>query len=158
DPAGRIWLSTTRGLSVTDPSAATGRAAPALAAIETIWADDTFITGTPLKVPPRPQRLVFSYTGLSLATPERVQFRYHLDGYDRGWSAPSSTRQAAYTNLGPGDYRFHVMSSNGDGAWNGDEAVVSLSIAPAFWQSGWFRAVLLLGACLAAWAAYRVRL
>ena len=158
DPAGRIWLSTTRGLSVTDPSAATGRAAPALAAIETIWADDKFITGTPLKVPPRPQRLVFSYTGLSLATPERVQFRYHLDGYDRGWSVASSTRQAAYTNLGPGDYRFHVMASNGDGVWNGDEAVVSLSIAPAFWQSEWFRAVWLLGAYLAAWAAYRVRL
>jgi signal transduction histidine kinase/ligand-binding sensor domain-containing protein len=158
DAAGRIWLSTTRGLSMTDPSATAGRAARALVAIETVSADGERIVGVPLTIPPRKQRIAFSYTGLSLATPERVQFRYRLDGFDRDWSAPSPTRQAAYTNLGPGDYRFHVIASNGDGVWNGDEAVVSFAIAPAFWQTGWLQAILLIVASAGAWAAYRLRL
>src|SRR4029450_9869496 len=117
-----IWLSTTRGLSMTNPSAAAGRAARALVAIESVSADGERITTAPLTIPPRRQRVAFSYTGLSLATPERVQFRYRLDGFDRDWSAPTATRQAVYTNLGPGDYRFRVLASNGDGLWNGDEA------------------------------------
>ena len=63
-----------------------------------------------------------------------------------------------YTNLDPRDYRFHVVASNGDGIWNGDEAVVSFSIAPAFWQTVWFRALLLVVASVAAWAVYRLQL
>jgi signal transduction histidine kinase/ligand-binding sensor domain-containing protein len=157
DSAGRVWLSTTRGLSMTNPSATVGRAARALVAIETVSADGVPIVG-PLTIPPRKQRIAFSFTGLSLATPERVQFQYRLDDFDRDWNAPTLTRQAVYTNLGPGDYRFHVRASNGDGDWNGDEAVVSLSLAAAFWQTAWFRALLLLVAGVAAWAAYRLQL
>jgi hypothetical protein len=142
---------------MTDPTATLGLAARALAAIETVSADGVPIVG-PLTIPPRKQRIAFSFTGLSLATPERVQFQYRLDDFDRDWSAPTLTRQAVYTNLGPGDYRFHVRASNGEGAWNGDEAVVSLSIAPAFWQTVWFRALLLVVASVAAWAAYRLQL
>lgn len=158
DSAGGIWLSTTRGLSMTNPTAAAGRAARALVAIETVSADGAPIVGPSLTVPARKQRVVFSFTGLSLATPERVQFRYRLDGFDRAWSAPTLSRQAVYTNLDPRDYRFHVVASNGDGIWNGDEAVVSFSIAPAFWQTVWFRALLLVVASVAAWAAYRLQL
>jgi signal transduction histidine kinase/ligand-binding sensor domain-containing protein len=158
DPAGRIWLSTTRGLSMTDPSATAGRAARALVAIEAVSADGERITGAPFTIPPRKQRIAFSYTGLSFATPERVQFRYRLDGFDHDWSAPTTTRQAVYTNLGPGDYRFQVVASNGDGAWNGDEAVVSFAIAPAFWQTGWLRAIVVVVLGAAVWAAYRLRL
>jgi len=158
DSDGRIWLSTTRGLSMADPAATLGRAAPALVAIETISADGERMVGAPVMVPSRRQRIAFSFTGLSLATPERVQFRYRLDGFDRDWSAPTSERQAVYTNLGPSDYRFHVVASNGDGVWNGNEAVVALTIAPAFWQTTWFRALLLLVAAVSGWAAYRLQL
>ena len=157
DSAGRVWLSTTRGLSMTNPTAPSDWPRGRSSAIETVSADGVPIVG-PLTIPPRKQRIAFSFTGLSLATPERVQFQYRLDDFDRDWSAPTLTRQAVYTNLGPGDYRFHVRASNGEGAWNGDEAVVSLSIAPAFWQTVWFRALLLVVASVAAWAAYRLQL
>jgi signal transduction histidine kinase/ligand-binding sensor domain-containing protein len=158
DRDGRIWLSTTRGVSMTDPKAAAGRVPRASVAIETVSADGKAIAGTPLTIPPRKQRVAFSYTSLSLSTPERVQFRYRLDGFDPDWSASTTTRQAVYTNLGPGDYRFRVVASNGDGVWNGDEAVVSFAIAPAFWQTGWFQAFAVLVAGAAGWAVYRLRL
>jgi signal transduction histidine kinase len=158
DSGGRVWLSTTSGLSMTNSMAAVTSTARALVAIENVSADGEPIVGVSLTVPPRKQRIAFSFTGLSLATPERVQFRYRLDGFDRDWSAPTVTRQAVYTNLGPADYRFRVIASNGDGAWNGDEAVVSFSIAPAFWQAAWFRGLVLLIASVTAWAAYRLQL
>ena len=157
DSAGRIWLSTTRGLSMTNPTATLGRGARALVAIETVSADGVPVIGR-LTIPPRKQRIAFSFTGLSLATPERVQFQYRLDDFDRDWSLPTSTRQAVYTNLAPGDYRFRVKASNGDGVWNGGEAAVSLSIAPAFWQTAWFRALAVLIVGVAAWAAYQLQL
>jgi signal transduction histidine kinase/ligand-binding sensor domain-containing protein len=158
DSSGRIWLSTTRGLSMTDPAAAAGPAAPALVSMETVSADGEAVDGAPLIIRPRKQRIAFSYSGPSLATPERVQFRYRLDGFDRTWSAPTPTRQAVYTNLGPGDYQFRVIASNGDGLWNGDEAVVSFSIAPAYWQTAWFQVTLLLLTSAAVWGVYRLRL
>ncbi len=158
DSLGRIWLSTTRGLSMTNPTTAVGRAARALVAIESVSADGEPMVGESLTIPPRRQRIAISFTGLSLATPERVQFRYRLDGFDRAWSAPTTTRQAVYTNLEPAEYRFHVVASNGEGTWNGGEAVVSFSIAPAFWQTAWFRALMVLVVGVAAWTAYRLQL
>ena len=98
------------------------------------------------------------FTGLSLSVPARVRFRYRLDGFDRDWSEPASLRQAVYTNLGPGKYQFHVMASNSDGVWNPSDSTIRFTIAPAFWQTTWFRlsAVLLLTAM--GWTVYRVRL
>jgi len=139
DADGRIWLSTTRGLSMTYPAGNAGQAARALVSVETVSADGEAVDDTPLIIRPRKQRIVFSYSGPSLATPERVQFRYRLDGFDRTWSAPSPTRQAVYTNLGPGDYQFRVIASNGDGLWNGDEAVVRFSMAPAYGKLSGFK-------------------
>jgi ligand-binding sensor domain-containing protein/anti-sigma regulatory factor (Ser/Thr protein kinase) len=158
DGAGRVWLSTSRGLSMTDPTGAARRAARAVVAIESLSADGEPVVGTSLSIASRKQRIAIAYTSLNLATPERAQFRYRLDGFDRDWSAPSPTRQAVYTNLDPGGYRFHVIASNGDGVWNGDEAVLGFAITPAFWQTGWFQGSLLLIVGAGAWAMYRLRL
>ncbi len=95
----------------------------------------------PVRIPAGRQRITFDYTGLSLSVPGRVRFKYRLDGFDRGWSQPVATREANYTNLGPGSYRFHVIASNPDGVWNSAEAGVGFEIQPAFWQTWWFRYV-----------------
>jgi signal transduction histidine kinase len=158
DRAGRVWLSTPRGLSMTDPTAAAGRTTRALVAIASVSADGEPVVGTSLSIPSRKQRIAIDYTSLNLATPERAQFRYRLDGFDHDWSAPSPARQAVYTNLDPGDYRFHVIASNGNGIWNGEEAVLGLTVTPAFWQTRWFQATLLLIVGAGAWAMYRLRL
>jgi signal transduction histidine kinase len=86
-----------------------------------------------------------------------VLFRYRLDGFDRDWSAPGPARQAVYTNLGPGAYRFRVIASNGDGVWNGSEATVRFSIAPAFWQTRPFQISIVVLLTAVVWATYRVR-
>ena len=156
DARGRIWISLNPGLSVTDTARPSRRTLPARAHIEEVLSDGVALDlRGGMRIGPRPQRVTLAYTGLSLSVPERVTFRYRLDGYDSDWSAPVSGRQSVYTNLGPGPYRFRVMASNGDG-WNGTEAAVSFDIAPAFWQTAWFRAGVIAMAALAGWSLYRL--
>jgi len=159
DPLGRIWFSTNRGVSVVDPHRMTGSSVPALVHLEGISADGSpNDLRVPVRIPAARQRIIFSYAGLSLAVPERVRFRYKLDGFDQGWSEPVAAREAVYTNLDPGSYRFRVMASNSDGLWNGAEATIGLEVLPLFWQTWWFQfSTVLLGA-LAILAFYRLRM
>ena len=101
---------------------------------------------------------MIDYSALSLVGSDRLRFRYRLDGFDHAWSEPVVSRQAIYTNLGPGSYQFRVAASNSDGVWNGAEATLPFRIEPAFWQAWWFRLSSLL--CLAGftWLMYRLRL
>ena len=159
DLLGRIWFSMSRGLSVVDPARAASSAAPLVARIETMTAD-----GNPLdldgarRIPPAPRRVTFSYSGVSLDAPDEIRFRYWLDGYDRGWSAPVSAREAVYTNLSPGAYQFRVMASNSEGLWNGAEAAVGFDIEPKVWQTRWFLLTSALAFALTVLALYRMRL
>jgi signal transduction histidine kinase len=159
DLFGRVWFSMSRGLSVVDPARATASAAPLVARIEGLAAD-----GSPVdlqgarRIPPDPRRVTFSYSGVSLATPDQVRFRYRLDGFDRGWSEPVAAREAVYTNLGPGSYRFRVMASNSEGSWNGTEAAVGIDIEPTLWQTRWFRLAAAAFGALLLLGLYRMRL
>jgi PAS domain S-box-containing protein len=86
-----------------------------------------------------------------------VQFRYRLEGHDDDWQETGDRRQAFYTNLGPGNYRFHVKASNNSGVWNEKGAQLQFSIAPAFYQTNWFRlacVVLFAGTC---WIGFQLR-
>jgi signal transduction histidine kinase len=95
---------------------------------------------------------------VSLSAPDRIRFRYRLDGFDEGWSEPVPAREAIYTNLGPGSYRFRVMATNSDGLWNGPEAVAALEIAPRVWQMASVQIAGALGAAFIVLALYRLRL
>jgi signal transduction histidine kinase len=75
---------------------------------------------------------------LSLAAPERVRFRYFLEGFDRAWSEPVANREAVYTNLNAGRYRFRLVACNSDGMWNGAESSIQFEIEPVFWKTWWF--------------------
>ncbi len=159
DALGRVWFSMNRGLSVVDPARLGNTAAPAIVHIQTISADGQPVERqSPLVIPAGRQRVMFRFTGLSLSVPGRVRFRYKLDGFDRDWSAPSATREAVYTNLGVGPYRFRVIASNADGVWNSQEDSVAFEVEPAFWQTLWFRLLALLACALSAVAFYRFRL
>ena len=159
DSEGRIWFSTSRGVSVVDPSHIVNNSIPALPHVEAILADnDSIPVGGLIRIPSSRKRITFRYSGLSLAVPERIRFRYSLDSFDRGWSEPTTDREAVYTNLSPGSYRFRVIASNSYGQWNDSEAAVSLEVDPAFYQTIWFRL-----SCVAAFLAllaalYRLRL
>jgi signal transduction histidine kinase/ligand-binding sensor domain-containing protein len=158
DARGRIWLSLGRGLSMTDPSRRPATA-PALAHVESVIADGRPVAlDDAVRVPAGRQRLIFSYTGLSLSVPERIRFRYRLDGFDRDWSEPVAAREAAYTNLGPGPYRFRVVAANSEGEWNPAEAAVEFRIAPRVWQTTWFRLGAVVAIVLGSAGLYRLRL
>ena len=150
DSAGRIWFSLSSGLSVVDPSQINDNSVPALPHIETITADNnTANLDAFVKIPPSPRRITFEYTGLSLVVPERIRFRYFLEGFDSSWSQPVAAREAVYTNLGPGPYRFRLVASNSEGLWNGPETAISFYVAPAYYQTYWFRLL-----CVAAFLAF----
>jgi Signal transduction histidine kinase len=159
DALGRIWLSTNRGLSVVDPRQVANTSVPAMVHVEEVTADGNVVDlQGAVRIPGARQRITFSYAGLSLSVPERVRFRYKLDSFDQDWSEPVATREAVYTNLSPGAYRFRVIASNSDGLWNGLESTIQFEIEPVFWQTWWFRLSCVMVIGLAILFFYRLRL
>lgn len=159
DKDGRIWFSLSHGLSMVDANRLKNNSIPALVQIQTIAADGKAVElQDNVQIPSAKQRITLSYAGLSLAIPERVKFRYRLEGFDKDWSPPTDAREAVYTNLSPGVYSFHVIASNSDGIWNSGEAVIRFEITPMFWQTWWFRGLCLLAFALCLIALYRLRL
>jgi len=158
DGLGRIWFSMNRGLSVADPNRAAASSPGALVHVEAVTVDGNPVPAQlPIQISSARQRIVFGCVGLSLSNPERVRYRYKLDGFDRDWSEPTPMQTAIYTNLRAGSYRFRVIASNSEGQWNGAEAGVELSVTPTVWQTWWFRIGLVLCAGLAILMAYRYR-
>jgi signal transduction histidine kinase/ligand-binding sensor domain-containing protein len=162
DSAGRIWLSLKSGLSVVDPSHITDFSVPALPHIEAITADNKSVNlAGSVRIPPSPRRITFEYTGLSLAVPGRIRFRYFLEGFDRTWSEAVATREAVYTNLDAHSYRFRVLASNSEGLWSESEAVVGFEVEPTLSQTWWFRTssaalLLLLVSCVYLYRLHRL--
>ena len=140
DSIGRVWFALSRGLSVADPARADDRGQPAITLVEQMTADGAQVdVHGPIRIPSSRRRLAVTYAGLSLSVPERVRYRYRLDGFDSDWSDPVAERQAVYTNLAPGHYRFRVIASNSDGVWNGTEATMPFEVRAMFWQTSWFQ-------------------
>jgi ligand-binding sensor domain-containing protein/signal transduction histidine kinase len=159
DRQGRIWISRKSGLSMADPMAFSKNSVPVAARIESMSADGSQVSAqTPIKIRSGVQSITLNYGSTNLAMPERILFRYKLDGSDQGWSDTVASRQVVYKNLGPGAYLFRIVASNGVGLWNGPETSVPFVIEPAFWQTWWFRGACLIGCCLTILAIYRLRI
>ena len=127
--------------------------------IEQIVADGRiYLPTSGLRLPAQLRDLTIDYTALSLVAPEKVRFRYKLEGQDRDWREVLNIRRVQYSNLAPGSYRFRVTAANNSGVWNQEGALLDFSVAPAYWQTNWFRA--LCGAAFMAlmWTLYRLRL
>jgi signal transduction histidine kinase/ligand-binding sensor domain-containing protein len=158
---GKLWFVSQDGVSVVDPARLPVNTLPAPVHIEQVVADRNAYRvdrDTPLQLPPLVRDLQIDYTALSLVAPERVRFRYRLDGQDGDWQDVGTRRQAFYTDLRPGTYRFRVTASNNSGVWNDTGASVAFSIAPAYHQTNWFLALSIAMLLAAVWAAHRVRL
>ena len=161
-PDGRLWFSTAAGLAVVDPRHVPRNAIAPAVHIEELSADGLRLTrdtsATPVQVPAGTRRLTLRYTATSLLFPDRVRFRYQLVGYDRAWvDAPSSERDVSYTNLHPGPYTFRVIAANDAGVWNTDGASFTFTVAPAFYQTIWFRVLCAAALVAVALSAHHVR-
>jgi streptogramin lyase len=112
----------------------------------------------PLVLPYDQNHLSFDFAGINLSNPEKVQYRWKLEGFDQDWSPVSTSNSATYSNLPPGDYVFMVKSCNEDLVWNSSPATVKFSILPPLWQNWWFILSAVVLGILLMWLGFRMRL
>jgi ligand-binding sensor domain-containing protein/two-component sensor histidine kinase len=103
--------------------------------------------------------ILLEFTGLNYFHPEKNQYWYKLEPYNKDWIiTDASKRFANYTNLNPGRYVFKVKASNNDGVWNPQEASIIIIITPPFWQTWWFKTLIALATAGIVYGIYRYRL
>ena len=155
---GRLWFATAKGAVMIDPKKFKRNEIPPPVYIEQFIAD---MQTVPLnqfeRLQPGRDKLEFHYTALSYLVPDRVFFKYQLEGYDREWVDVGTRRVAYYTNLPPGKYTFRVMACNNDGVWNEIGARVAFEQEPHYYQTNWFLASVILLTAGAGFGAYRLR-
>jgi signal transduction histidine kinase/ligand-binding sensor domain-containing protein len=157
-PDGRLWFAPTGGLSIIDPEHLSGNSLPPPVHIEAVVADGKqYPIESEVRLPPRIRDLRIDYTALSLVVPDKNQFRIKLDGRDQDWQDVGTRRQAFYTDLGPGQYRFRVIASNDRGVWNETGAAIVFAVAPAYYQTAWFKAAVIVTALATLWILYLAR-
>ena len=162
-PDGKIWFLPWDGVSVIDPRNLAFNKLPPPVHIEQIVADgktyDLFSQGSGgMHLPPRVRDLAIEYTALSLVVPEKVRFRFKLEGQDTDWREVVNQRRVEYSNLPPRHYRFRVLACNNSGVWNEEGAALDFAVDPAYWQTNWFRALCAAAFLGMLWALHRLRL
>jgi signal transduction histidine kinase/ligand-binding sensor domain-containing protein len=158
-PDGRLWFVGLSSLQMIDPGRSYKNAMPPPVHIEGLTADrKSYSPASPITLPPLTRDIHIDYTALSFVLPQRIGFRYILEGRDKGWQDPGLRRQAFYSDLRPGSYRFRVIASNNDGVWNETGATLDFKVAAAWYQMIWFRTLCFVAGVLLLWAIYRLRL
>ena len=155
---GTLWFATLRGAAAIAPGGDYENRVAPLTAIEDVLIDDR---PAPLEealtVQPGHDRISIHYAGLSFRAPQKVKFRYKLEGFDHNWIEAGARRTAFYTNLPAGRYRFVVLASGGNGRWSEVPGELGFTIRPHFYRTIWFYCLALLLAALLAWLIYRSR-
>jgi len=145
---GRLWFATNHGIAWIDPDHLIKNRIPPNVVIRSVLADQhIYQSAGPIELPEGTRSVRIDYTALSLGEPERVLFRYQLEGADDTWRNAGNERSVRYANLRPGHYTFRVIASNSDGVWNEVGATAAFALRPAFYQTFWFL-VLVSGAGL----------
>lgn len=156
---GRLWFPTVEGVAVIDPAHIPLNRLPPPVFVEQLLADGhAHDSASGLRLPPGTEKLEFHYTALSYLVPEKVRFRYRLEGYDHDWVDAGSRRTAFYRRMRPGAYRFHVAACNNDGVWNEDGASMEFALAPRFRETAAFYALVAVALGFAGFGAYRLRI
>jgi len=154
DQAGDLWFASVRGAVRINPQQGPVRRMPPVL-IEKIVADSRALPfAGNVAVPPGHGRLQIDFTACDLLSPERVAFRYKLEGFDENWTPALRSRSANYTNLPPGRYSFHVVASDPGSPASDAEAILSFTLLPAFYQTGWFYALMALGGAGIVWGGF----
>jgi signal transduction histidine kinase/ligand-binding sensor domain-containing protein len=163
--SGTLYFSTVRGVVAVDPKQFGPSAAPPAVLIEAAKLDGKFIAlhGGTLTLPAGSRELEIHYTAFNYTKPEQLRFRHRLGGREGRWTEADGQRSVRYSQLPPGDYRFHVTAANPDGRWNETGASFAFTVQPFFWQTAWFRFAMVLvvmaasGGTVWAWARAHIR-
>ncbi len=159
DRDGRLWFAIGSAVRMVDPAHMVRNLTPPPVHLEQIIADHkTYLPSSGGRLPARTRDVEIDYTAPSFTVPQEVRFRYRLEGRDPDWQEAGTRRQAFYTDLRPGAYRFRVIAANNSGVWNEAGDFLDFSISPAYYQTTWF-----LLSCVGAffallWMLYRYRL
>lgn len=167
---GKLWFCSDQGAAVIDPKNIRINARAPAVIIEGIVADEKPLWSNPvqaktesrksessIRIAAGKERFQFTYTALSFNVPERVKFRFMLEGLDRDWTNAGTHRSADYTNLPPGSYRFRVKACNEDGVWNEAGASIPFYLEPHFYQTSWFYGLCVLAAAASIFGGLRLR-
>jgi signal transduction histidine kinase/ligand-binding sensor domain-containing protein len=144
---GHLWFATPKGLVEVDPAHFPVNNVPPPVAIERFAVDDVDQTlrgtNSVVKISAGHVHFQFDFAALSFTAPQKVRYRYKLEGFDRNWTEAGQRRTAYYTNIPPGRYTFRVQAANNDGVWNTAGAALVFELRPRFYQTLWFYALLL---------------
>ncbi len=147
---GRLWFATPKGLVEVDPAHFPVNSTPPPVTLERFTIDDAAMAlhgpDSGLRVAAGHVHFEFDYAGLSFVAPQKVRYRYMLEGFDHGWTEAGARRTAYYTNIPAGTYTFRVQAANNDGVWNTEGAALTFELRPHFYQTLWFYALLILAA------------
>jgi len=161
---GKLWFVTGDSVQVVDPRHLPHNDLPPPVHIERIVADGnsywqglTSGEGSNVGLPSRVRDLLIDYTAVSLVAPERVHFKYRLEGQDKDWREVVNDREVQYSNLPPKHYRFRVLACNNSGVWNEEGATLDFVIPPMWYQTIWFYALCAAAFLASLWAAYQLR-
>jgi signal transduction histidine kinase len=158
-PDGRLWLTSTLGVAWLDPNKLPANAAaPAADLLQLRIGKHAYRVGEISALAPGTQEFSIDYTAASYTMPERVSFRYRLHGRDADWHEVGTRREAVYSNLGPGTYRFEVVASNEDAVEGPPALSPPITIHPTFTQTAWFPVLLGAAAIILLTLAYRIRM
>jgi signal transduction histidine kinase/ligand-binding sensor domain-containing protein len=151
-----IWFSSSSKAIYVDPKRFPRNPVPPMLTISSIAADGRILSDYG-RIAAGVNTLIIKYAGVNLTAPERVTYRYKLDGSDNTWQEVGTRSEAVYTRLRPGNYKFHIRASNGEGGWS-ESSTSEFTILPAFYQTPWF--VFLCAAMIIAslWLALMARL
>ena len=153
-----IWFATRRGLIVIDPDRLERSLPPAPVLVEEVVVNGQDVQPDLVgHLPPGSNTLEFHYAALSFVAPNRIQYRYRLEGFDSDWIDAGTRRAAFYTNLAPGSYQFRVAAKLLDASWQEAPVPVDMVLEPFFYQRRWFAPLVAGCLALAAWGAYRLR-
>jgi signal transduction histidine kinase/ligand-binding sensor domain-containing protein/CheY-like chemotaxis protein len=138
---GTLWFPTVKGVATVRPAHLVVNSLAPPVRIEHVRIDRQPVPiGAPLRLPPGNGDIEVRYTALSFVAPEKVRFKYRLVGFDRDWVDAGARREAFYTNIPPGQYRFQVIAQNNDGVWNQEGADLNIQLSPHFYQMRIFQA------------------
>jgi ligand-binding sensor domain-containing protein/signal transduction histidine kinase len=158
-PDGQLWFSTTRGVLVLDEQSVDRRFEAPPAVIDDITVNGEQVGPAGIgTLPPGRNNVTFRYAGLSYVVPARITFRYTLEGFDSKWIDAGTRREAFYTNLPPGHFRFRVSACNNEGACREAASAIAFSVQPRYYQRAWFIPLCLAGAVLVGFTGYRLRI
>ena len=145
---GHLWFATAKGLVEVDPAHFPVNDVPPPVVIEHFSIDDQTQAESALqgamRIPAGHVHFEFGYAAMSFTAPQKVRYRYMLEGFDKGWTEAGARRTAYYTNIPPGRYVFRVEAANNDGVWSQHGAALAFELRPHFYQTWWFYALLML--------------